>query len=830
MDNLRRWQLNSDSPHSLQLAADARLSPTDYIDDQVWELMLGAGDSPALQLQTRYGGRVGLASLVPMWIHEGRLIYEAKAYAKPPYVTAFAPGYLRIQATLVSQLALQAEYWAMESHAIGARFTIANAHTSATKVRLDLFGYVASSGKEVPPRIITLDEKHHALLMVKFGSLHPVVIMEDASADLTEPVSPKIGKEFIIPARKKVVLRWVHAGLREPRESLALAQSWLKQDWDAHFERITQAAQTIPVIETGDKAQDAAIAFSYQQLVQAFLRPTANLPHASIVATRQPGRGFSPSGDGKDHNREWNGQSPTLMYLSALAMASIDPQMAQGLVRNYLAVQEKDGWIDWKPGLSGQRQGIMCLPILARLTWGVFQYTENDSFLAEVFPGLLKFFERWLGKDLDTDEDGLAEWQSENQTGYLFLPIFAASHSWGQGADIRVVEAPDMAAYLLSEAISLREIAYYLRKTEAEQILDKRIEALKISLENLWDKERLRYVYRDRDTHITTDSVTVLRDGQADEEHLPALKLSPANRLIMRVSGGVDHTPRMTLHLTGIDQDGKDVSETAQGSDFVWHLGRGVYTSRHVFSQIDRVYCEGLSRVYRVEVETLGTNRIDINALMPLWSVGIPKELIEPVVKLLTDPGHFWQQNGVTMCSAQDKDFDPANAKGVGSVWPFWQTLMGEGLIEAGNVTAAADLLKRVLAAQTAVLKQDKAFAEFYESSAPKGLGERGHVSGIVPLHLLMRVLGVRIVSSGKVWTGGPFVWDKPVTITQHGVTVQRTKTGTHVSFPSGYEVDVSGDVMQEIIDPNPVTMPPILPIETEPQSVSIEVQRDKDD
>ena len=46
----------------------------------------------------------------------------------------------------------------------------------------------------------------------------------------------------------------------------------------------------------------------------------------------------------------------------------MDGQLAQGIVRNYLAVQQNDGWIDWKPGLGGQRQGVMCLPVLARLT------------------------------------------------------------------------------------------------------------------------------------------------------------------------------------------------------------------------------------------------------------------------------------------------------------------------------------------------------------------------------------------------------------------------------------------------------------------------------
>lgn len=834
MSNLRRWQLDVNSPLALQLAADARLSSTDYADDQVWELLLGAGNSPALALQTRYGGRAGLASLVPMWLHEGRVIYETQAYARPPCVTAFAPGYLRVQATLTPQLALQAEYWAIESHAIGARFTISNARTQPQKVRLDLFGYVASSGKEQPLNILTLQDRQHALHMGKIGSLNPVVLMENGSAEMT---SPKIGREWTIGGRKKIVVRWVHAGRPDVRDSLALAQHWLKQNWTLYLKRITQAAQTIPVIETGDESQDAAIAFAYQQLVQSFMQPTASLPHASIVATRQPGHGFSPRGDGSDHNREWSGQAPPLAYPSALAMASVDPPMAQGLVRNYLSVQQDDGWIDCKPGLAGQRQGILCVPFLARLAWGIFQYTEDDRFLAESFPKLWKFFERWFLPDLDVDQDGIPEWQSEHQTGYVYVPTFAAGQPWGQGADIRLVESPDMVAYLLSEAVSLKEMAYYLRDADAERQLEKRIEALKNALESLWDQDKARYVYRDRDVHLTTGSVTILEDGRGDEEHLPALKLSPSNRVIVQVSGGFDHLPKMTLHLTGFDQNGNEAHETADSSAFVWHLGRGVYTTHAVYSQVDRVRLEGLTRVYRISVRTVDTTRVDINALVPLWSVGITQERADMLVRLLTDATHFWRPNGVTMCSGQDSLFDPANAKGSGGVWPFWLTLIGEGSIENGYLAEAADMLRRLLAAQIAVLQQEKAFTEFYHSDQPEGLGERGHVGGIVPLHLLLRVLGVRIISSGKVWTGGAFVWDRPVTVTQHGVVVRRSRGGTQVRFPSGYTVDVTGDGFQAVVDPNPAAMPAVAPIEVEPppppspgRPISIEVQHDTDD
>lgn len=820
MSNFRRWQLDANSPLALQLASDIRLNPAEDHNDQVWELLLGIGNSPALALQTRYGGHVGLASLVPMWLHGDRVVYEAQAYAKPPYVTAFAPGYLRVQATLSSQLSLQAEYWAMESHATGGQFTISNARTSPQEVRLDLVAFVASGGKEQPPNILTMQGERQALHMGKIGNLNPVVVLEGGSGDST---SPKLGKTWTIAGRKKVVVRWVHAGLTNVRDSLALAERWLKQNWSKHFKQIAQAAQNIPLIETGDEEQDATIAFAYQQLVHSFLN-SPPMPNATSVAVRQPARG--------EYYRESSGQPSTLAYLSALAMAPIDAERAQGIVRNTLSNQQNDGWISLR--LDGQRQPIMSMPILARLTWGLFQYTEDHRFLVETFPKLLKFFERWFAPDLDEDQDGLPEWLDESQTGYVYTPTFAAAQPWGQGADISLVETPDLAAYLLSEAVSLREMAYYLRDTDNEHRLGARIEALTTTLGSLWNSESSRYVYRDRDVHLTTGSVTMLENGRGDEEHLPGLNLTQPNRVIVQVSGGFEHVPNMTLHLTGLDQHGSEINETAKGNDFVWHLGRGVYTSRNLYAQVGRIWCDGLSRVYRIDARTVDTTRLDINALLPLWSPGISEERATALVRLITDKSHFWRANGVSMNSAQDSRFDPANVQGSGAVWPFWLTLLGEGLIEHGYVEEATEMIKRLLTAQVSVLKQEKAFFEFYHSDQPRGLGDRGHVGGIVPLHLLLRVLGVRIVSTGKVWAGGAFAWDKPVTVTQHGVMVHRSRAGTQVRFPSGHEVALTNDSFREVIDPHPTAPTRIVPIEIEPlvssRPVSIEVQRDTDD
>lgn len=800
MKTPRRWQLDSASPLCLTLAADARFSSTDYLDDQIWEVVLKTGESPGLALQTRYGGRVGLASLVPMWFHEGRPIYQAQAYAKPPYVTAFAPGYIRIQATLTSQLALQAEYWAMESHAVGAKFTLANAHVEPTSVRVELVGFVASSGKEQRTSLIHLPDGSNALSLGKVGDIKPIVLLEGARStpEAVGSESHKLSVEVTIPGRKKTVVRFVQAARPGASDSAALAQKWLTVDWDEAFKQIATAEDSIPQIETGDVETDTTIAFAWKELVQAFLKPTASLPNASFVSTRQPAHGFNNAAD-----RGWKGQAVHHSYLAGLAAASVSPTLAQGLIQNYLALQQPDGWIDARPGLGGQKQNELAAPILARLSWGIFQYTEDSDFIREAFPKLRLFFNRWFKPDTDRDGDGLPEWQSEAQSGFVYNPTFATWQAWGGGADIRCVESPDLAAYLLSEAYSLREMAYFLRDTAAESELKSRIADLEKGLESLWKPELGRYAYRDFQSHQTLSGLPIITDARASEELFPSVSLPQPNRIVIRVSGGVNLLPRMTLHIDGIDATGQKISESATGEQFTWAGGRGVYTTQHIYAQVDRIQTSGLSRVYRIDAHSVDLSRLDINALLPLWTPGRPAEHAEALIKLLSDPQHFWRESGVAMQSGLDSLFDPSNANGSGAVWPYWLTLIGEGLIESGQMQLATELLRRLIRVQVQVLKEQKAFAEFYHSDQAKGLGESGHLSGIVPLHLLMRTLGVRVISAGKVWVGGAFHWDTPMTIRQRGVTIIRSAEGTQISFPSGYETSVSGEKWKEVIDPH---------------------------
>lgn len=787
MTALRRWRLTADDPYCGILAADARFSSTDYADDQSWELQIGQGEGAALVWSTRYGGRVGQASLVPLLTLAGQARYAAQDFATPPAVAAFTSGYLRVESELTAELGLRVEYFVFESQAMGARLTLSNAGNFPADVRFDLVGFAAAEGRELRVSLLPT-ETGHALLLPKAGNLRPVVLLEGGASDGLS--ASRVGVDLLVPPGESMTVRWAHGGARSSSGSLALAERWLTRDWDAVLDRAERGATAIPQIETGDADLDAVLAASYQQLVQAFLNPTKHLPYPSLVGTRSPGRGFSPHADGSSHPRAWAGQAGPLIYPLALAAAMVDARLAQGIIRNALAVQREDGWIDWRPGLGGQRQGLLALPVLARLAWGIFQYTEDDSFLREAFPGLLRFLRRWLAADLDRDGDGLPEWQSDVQTGYPFFPTFGRGFPWAQNADIRTAETPDLLAYLRSEALSLREIAYYLRDSEAETECAGIAERLTSALDALWMGEG--FGYRDRDTHTTPAGRALFSAAPADAPLFLAEPLDPPARLLITLLGGADHTPKFQLTVEGREADGQPAREVLGPDQIVWTHSRGTLTTQTVFSVVDALHPEGLSRVYQMSGATVDWTRRDINAVLPLWSASLEGGKADALVR--TYEAALRVASGVTMVATDDPAYRPDHKDGAGGVWPFWLTLIGEGLIEAGRIAEAADLAMRLLRAQTAALRAGKAFSEYYHASEATGLGELGHAGGIAPLHLLLRLAGVRIVSAQAVWAGGPYPFEHPLTIRRLGVVVTRSADGSQIDFPSGRQVRLPAD------------------------------------
>ena len=150
---MQTWQLRPDDPLSLQLAADARLAPTDYTDDQIWVLQLQSGNPLALSLSTTYGLRARKMRLFPSFITGKQLITNPTEFVSAPVLEQFFVNYMRVRYQPVPGIEVVSEYWVPDSHVLAGRMTLTNLGSQSNSVRLQLNALLRSldAGESMRP-------------------------------------------------------------------------------------------------------------------------------------------------------------------------------------------------------------------------------------------------------------------------------------------------------------------------------------------------------------------------------------------------------------------------------------------------------------------------------------------------------------------------------------------------------------------------------------------------------------------------------------------------------------------------------------------------------
>jgi hypothetical protein len=122
-----------------------------------------------------------------------------------------------------------------------------------------------------------------------------------------------------------------------------------------------------------------------------------------------------------------------------------------------------------------------------------------------------------------------------------------------------------------------------------------------------------------------------------------------------------------------------------------------------------------------------------------------------------------------------------------------WNLFVCEGLLRYGFRSDAAKLFVHNMTAVIQSLKLNRAFHARYHAERGTGIGERNALSGLAPVGLFLKILGVEILSSTRVRLEGenPFPWD--VTIQFKGLKVIRGMKKTEVVFANGKSVTVEG-------------------------------------
>jgi len=781
---MRDWYLSLDDPLTLTLAADFRLCEPDYLNDHIWELEPGSGDPPALSLRTTYGLRARSMRIFPRFTASGTTVTALSSFAAPPRLRRFYPNFLSLNFSPFTGLEVLAEYWIPSSQTIAGRLTLINHANEAFAIGLELCGLlVPIEGQS----LVHTQIQFANVLAGRTSDLAPVIFLTGGPQHGPGPY-PSLILDLYLEAGAARQLTWAQAALGDPQASLELARRTAARPWDAERARIelVNAAQTIEV-ETGDPDWDAAFALSQKTAFSLFFPGGEHLPNPSFVLARQPDHGRSMRGDGSDYTSLWSGGSPLEAYYLASLLPGA-PELTEGLVRNFLSTQGEDGFVDCRPGLAGQRGRWLAAPLLSTLAWQSYQATEDEAFLAEVFPRLLAFFQAWFAPSNDRDGDGFPEWDHPLQTGFEDNPAFAAWHGWALGVDISTVESPALAACLYRECRSLIQIAEKLGRSEELERLQFRATALRIAAEECWSDRSAIYHYRDRDTHRSPAGKMLRRRRGSGHIELKKVFTVPV-RLLICVQTKDRVIRRLELTIKGQAASGAQ-TEQIKWQDVPWHMENAAITSREVYTQLSEIEIAGLELNDRVTISTVDYTQEDQTLFLPLWA-GIPEErrAASLIQRGMLDTIRFYHPFGISACASLP--CLQAEATCLSVAMP-WQQLIGEGLLAYDYPGEAAQLVTRLMNAVILNLKQQHAFYRTYHAERGVGIGERNALTGLAPLGLFLQALGVQFLAGGRVRLSGknPFSW--PVTVKYKGLSVTRRSDQSEVTFPDGRTVALS--------------------------------------
>ncbi len=554
---------------TLQLAADARLCQPDYANDIIWELVPSGGEPVSLLLQSTLGLRARSMRLFPRFTCNNSSLIDPATYDAQPRLVKAYPNYISLQYKPFAGLEVMAEYWVPESLTVCGRITLTNQSGRAEKIDAEWISLLTplEEGRSMAVRQFGMNN----VLEGKTGDLALVCYLSGGAQPGTGTF-PGLAVEIETSPGESHRLTWALAARPDAEEAFKAARAATARPWDAEVAQVERLndSQWLEII-TGDAEWNDALALSQKIAWTLFYPGNHRLPFHSFVLNRQPDQGFSPRGDGSDYAHQWNGQSALdAYYLNSLILPG-GADLAEGILRNFLSTQAENGFVEWKPGLAGQRSRLLAQPLLATMACQIDRCKSEHAWLAEIFPALLRFFKVWFLPDHDRDGDGFPEWDHPVQSGAEDAPVYDHWNARSQGMEISRLESPSLGALLYRECQSLIRIAQSIGNAEALPWLNERSIILRQSVNACWNGRANTYQYRDFQTHLSLQSFTIFEFSQAGDFKLKKSFKKP-QRLLLRLTAPDEKNLPVGMTIYGKSANGELIEENIP-KQLPWHNG-----------------------------------------------------------------------------------------------------------------------------------------------------------------------------------------------------------------------------------------------------------------
>src|SRR4030042_2310967 len=265
------WNFPPDHPISLPISADARLSPTDYINDQIWELCLGNTEPPAISLQTTFGLRARFCRIFPRFIYDNQVVNNPADFHQQITIHQYYPNYIRLSFRPFSCINVVLEYWVPDSHSIACRSRIVNISHETCQIQIEWAALLvpAPDGNRMSIKEIGLT----TILAGETANLTPVLFVAGGAQAGKSPY-PALNLSYSLPPNADQETRLAHSTMTEMNTSFEVAKDVLSKNWDTEFARIIRKNSQQLEITTGNPDWNMALYLTQTLADQLILQPT----------------------------------------------------------------------------------------------------------------------------------------------------------------------------------------------------------------------------------------------------------------------------------------------------------------------------------------------------------------------------------------------------------------------------------------------------------------------------------------------------------------------------------------------------------------------------
>ena len=786
---MRSWNLSVHSQLNFTLAADARFSEIDPLDDQVWELSFRKGEPGSILLHTTFGLRAQAVQIFPRFIINDKTLSDPFVFSSPPVIKHILPNYISFDIKPSAEFSVFCEYRVIDSHAIAGRYTFNNLGKKVLNFSVELASILKplAEGENMTPHTAGTTN----LLVGKTHNLVPALLV-GGEAQVCQSPFPALTRDVQIIPGKSRGFTWAMVSGNVLEASIKDAQRILDRPWEEELARIFMVHDSQELeIYTGDVQWD--LVFSLAQNTAYSLLMGKEFPEAAFTLSRKPDNGYSFNQDSAGRSLTTQNRSAMdAMYLSSFLLPGGKAEMRK-MLDNLLAKYDPDDKPDKTGAAVNMKKTRLDQPVLCSIAWEYYKTSADEDWLTLNFPRLVAFLHQWFNQENDKDQDGFPEWETISQSGLEESPTFDRWNPETQGLNIQTAEAPALAAMLYQECKSMINLSKGSKRDDLLPWLFNQLENLENCIGECWNEKENTCNYRDYLTHVSQRRKKLM-DFSADGSYPDKKTFSKPQRLLLHIVGNDETRRRFKITISG-KQNREPVSECIQFFDVSWLHGQAFYTTSQYFTRLDMLEVEGMNEKDRGSLYCADHFHQDISLLLPLWANAMSQSrsnrLIEKTIK-----NDYWSPYGIPICPQRKNGTFLANPA---KVRLNWNHLVGEGLLKNHHQELAARLVTGIMQAVIINFNKLNGFAEQFHSQTAEPSGEINHLHGLPPFRLFLDTLGVQYKHKDQVIIQGnnPYPW--PITVKFRGTSITRHKKDTVITFLSGQTITLSGPGPYEV-------------------------------